>query len=212
MKLLLTSSGIRNESLATALLTLVGMPPQDIKVAVIPTALNTEPGDKGWFFAHMTRLHKLGVGQIDIVDISALPKDLWLPRLEAANVIFVSGGNPKHLMQRITQSGLRAELKRLLKSRVYVGVSAGSYAVTPEIRTQLNDVEEAMPGLGYTDFAVIAHYKNPNFPRAETRQLVEERAAGYACPVYVLDDESAVQVVDGTVEVISEGEHLLLNQ
>ncbi len=56
----------------------------DIKVAVIPTALNTEPGDKGWFIAHMTRLHKLGVGQIDIVDISALDKDLWLPRLEAA--------------------------------------------------------------------------------------------------------------------------------
>jgi dipeptidase E len=212
MKLLLTSAGIRNESLATALLSLVGMPAQDIKVAVIPTALNTEPGDKGWFFAHMTRLHKLGVGQIDIVDISALDKDLWLPRLEAANVIFVSGGNPKHLMQWINKSGLESGLKRLLEDRVYVGVSAGSYAVTPEIRTELNGVDETMPGLGYTNFNVIAHYKNPAFPRAETRELVEARAAAYAHPVYVLDDESAVQFVDGTVTVISEGEYLLLNE
>lgn len=186
------------------------MPMGDIKVAVIPTALNTEPGDKGWFVAHMTRLHKLGIGQIDIVDISALDKDLWLPRLEAANVIFVSGGNPKHLMQWITKSGLQAELKRLLESRLYVGVSAGSYVMSPAIRSQVNGTEEQMAGLEYTDFGLIAHYKNPAFPRALTRELVEERAAGYPGLVYVLDDESAVQVVDGVVTLISEGEYLTL--
>ena len=47
MKLLLTSGGMRNPTLTNALLELIGKPANEIKVAFIPTAMNTEPGDKG---------------------------------------------------------------------------------------------------------------------------------------------------------------------
>ena len=33
----------------------------------------------------------------------------------------------------------------------------------------------------------------------------EQWAAGIAGPTYAIDDETAIKVVDGTVEVISEG-------
>lgn len=212
MKLLLTSGGLRNKSLEQAFLTMAGVAVHDIRVAVIPTAMNTESGDKGWFITHLTRFQQLGVTSLDIVDISALPTDIWLPRLEAADVIFVGGGNTKHLMEWITKSGLEDSLQRLLETRLYVGVSAGSYVTTPQIRTNIHGNEETFAGLGYTNFGLIAHYKNPAFPRAQTRELVEQRAAEYDSPVYVLDDNSAVQVIDDSVTIISEGEYLLLNQ
>lgn len=74
MKLLLTSGGLRNSTLTQALLDLVNLPAEEIKVAFIPTALNVEPGDKGWVIDQFIRLRDMGIGQIDIVDISATPK------------------------------------------------------------------------------------------------------------------------------------------
>ncbi|HSX35697.1 MAG TPA: hypothetical protein VLH84_02055 [Patescibacteria group bacterium] len=73
MKLLLTSGGLRNPTLTKTLLDLVGKPANELKVAFIPTSLNTEPGDKGWAIAQLVRLQQIGVGQVDIVDVSAIP-------------------------------------------------------------------------------------------------------------------------------------------
>jgi dipeptidase E len=123
MKLLLTSSGLQNPTLIRALLDLANKPASKLKIAFIPTAMNTEPGDKSWAIAQMVRLQEMGVGQIDIVDVSAVPKKVWLPRLEESNVIFVNGGNTTHLMTCFNDSGLTTELPDLLKTRVYVGAS-----------------------------------------------------------------------------------------
>jgi dipeptidase E len=212
MKLLLTSGGLRNKSLNEAFLDLAGVPASKIKVAFIPTAGNVETGDKSWIIAHMTRLQQLGIGQLDIVDISALPKDVWLPRLQEANVIFVNGGNTKYLMKWIAKSGLQEELPKLLEDRLYVGVSAGSYVAAPDIRLSSNSIQETLNGLGYIDFWIQAHYKNPAFPLQSTLEAVKERieSKGLPRPVYVLDDESAVKVVNGKIDVVSEGEHFVL--
>jgi len=39
----------------------------------------------------------------------------------------------------------------------------------------------------------------------------EQWAAGIPGPAYVIDDETAIRVVDGTVDVISEGEWKLIS-
>ena len=49
MKLLLTSGGITNKSIADALFELVGKKPEDTALVFIPTAANVETGDKSWF-------------------------------------------------------------------------------------------------------------------------------------------------------------------
>ena len=46
MKLLLTSAGIKNKTIAKALFELVGKKPADISLVFIPTASNVEKGDK----------------------------------------------------------------------------------------------------------------------------------------------------------------------
>jgi dipeptidase E len=109
MKLLLTSNGLSNESIAKALFELVGKPVSETVVTFIPTAANVGSGDKEWFINDLYNIKRRGLKAIDIVDISALPKEVWLSRIEAADVLFFSGGNTYHLMRWLKESRL-AEL------------------------------------------------------------------------------------------------------
>lgn len=207
MKLLLTSGGLRNPTLIKALLDLAAKPVNDLKIAFIPTAMNTEPGDKDWAIAQLIRLQKMGVAQLDIVDISAIPKDIWLPRLEESNVIFVNGGNTTHLMTWFNQSGLTQELPKLLETRVYVGVSAGSYIATPNTRLNSDNTDQVLDGLHLVDFGLQAHYKSPEFPLAKSYDAVKKRAEGCPYTVYALDDQMAVKVDADKFEIVGEGEY-----
>lgn len=210
MKLLLTSGGLRNPTLCKALLDLAGKPANKLKVAFIPTAMNTEPSDKGWAIAQMTRLQKMGVAQVDIVDISAIPKDIWLPRLEESNIIFVNGGNTTHLMTCLNKSGLTELLPDLLKTRVYVGVSAGSYIATPDLRFNSDKTNKVLDGLHFVDFGLQAHYKSPTFPIAKSFEAVKERVKGCPYTVYALDDQMAVKIDGDSIEFVGEGEYVTL--
>lgn len=206
MKLLLTSGGLRNPTLVKAFLELTKKPANELKVAFIPTAMNTLPGDKGWAIAQMVRLQDMGVTQIDIVDISAVPKKIWLPRLKESNVIFVNGGNTTYLMTCFNESGLTTELRDLLETRVYVGVSAGSYIATPDLRFNSDEAAEVLKGLHLVDFGLQAHYKSPTFPLARSLAAVKKRVEGCPYTVYALDDQMAVKVDGDSIEIVGEGE------
>jgi dipeptidase E len=210
MKLLLTSGGLRNQAIVNALIDLAGKPAAELKVAFIPTAMNVEAGDKRWAIAELVRLQDMGVGQIDIVDVSAMPQDVWLPRLEQSDVLFVNGGNTTHLMTCFNNSGLADAMPDLLKTRVYVGASAGSYVATPDLRFNSDNSGVVLEGLGLVDFGVQAHYKSPNFPIAQTKEAALERVKGCPYAVYVLDDQMAVKVDGDHVEVVGDGEHLYI--
>lgn len=211
MKLLLTSGGLRNDTITSALLDLVDIEAKNIKVAFIPTGMNYENGDKSWVISQLTKLQEIGVGQIDIVDISALSKDIWLPRLEDANVIYVNGGNTTELMRCFNESGLSAIIKDLLQERVYVGVSAGSYIATPDIRlnSDPNTNDEIVDGLNLVNFGLQAHYLSTTFPIAQTKELVQQRVQGCPYDVYALDDQMAIKVDGGSMEVLGEGQYEL---
>ncbi len=211
MKLLLTSGGLRNKTLVNALLDLADLPAAELKVAFIPTALNMEPGDKAWAIDQMLRLRDLGIKQLDIVDISAVAKDIWLPRLEESNVIFVNGGNTTHLMTCFNKSGLTKEIPRLLKGRTYVGVSAGSYIATPDIRFNSDNVKTVLKGLNLVDFGLQVHLHSPKFPLAKTEEAVRKRVQGCPYIVYALDDEMAVKVDGETMEIVGEGKYIKLD-
>lgn len=207
MKLLLTSGGLRNKTLTDSLLKLSGLPASELKVAFIPTALNTEPGDKGWVIDQMLRLRDMGVGQIDIVDISAIPKEIWLPRIQESNVIFVNGGNTTHLMKCFNESGLTDEIPGLLKTRVYVGISAGSYIATPDLRFNTDNVDVVLDGLKLVDFGLQVHLNNPKFPVAKSLDAVKKRVESCPYTVYTFDDQMAIYVDGDKVEVVGEGEY-----
>jgi dipeptidase E len=219
MKLLLTSNGLSNESIAKALFDLVGKPASETAIAFIPTAMNASKSDKSWFIDDLSNIKKQEPKLVDIVDISALPKNVWLPRLESADVLFFSGGNSFHLMRWINESGLAELLPELLKTKVWAGISAGSMVTNPTLALSGKDkkiyYEETFGKVGeaalnLVPFYTRPHFNSPDFPHS-TKEYLEELAKEFPDTIYALDDNSALKVVDGKVEIVSEGEYLVLN-
>ncbi len=219
MKLLLTSAGITNDSIKKALLKLNGKPFAESKLAFIPTAANIEEGDKDWFIDDIVHCKDLGLSAIDIVDISALTREIWEKRLRAADIIVVGGGNTYYLMYWIITSGLTEIIDELLETRVYMGISAGSMVQTQnlalsqsaKIYSEYIGHEPVEHGLGNVPFHIRPHLNSPWFPLASEANI-SLRARELKEPVYAIDDNTAIQIVDGEVEIISEGTWLLLNK
>jgi dipeptidase E len=175
---------------------------------------------------------QLGWKSLGVLELTALPsieKEAWLPSLEEADALLVWGGDPLYLSYWMQQSGLTRLLPSLEKL-VYVGVSAGSMvmskifgetyhtppagtnkALTSEnivFDTPQGDISRTFAtarGAGLVDFALIPHYNNKDFPDASIPNA-EKWAAMLPAPVYAIDDQTAIKVVDGIVEVISEGQ------
>lgn len=217
MKLLLTSAGITNRQIADALEDLVGKPARAAAIAFIPTAANVEAGDKGWLIEDYARLKKLGY-TVDIVDISALPKDIWLPRLRSADVLLFGGGNTSHLMHWIRRSSLEQLLPSLLRKRVYVGLSAGSIVASAKLSlTQSKRLyAESLGtfrgdrGLGFVRFHIRPHLNSLHFPRVR-RKFLKRLAAELSERIFAIDDDTAIKVEHGRAEVLGKGKHFVFN-
>ncbi|MFA5130883.1 MAG: Type 1 glutamine amidotransferase-like domain-containing protein [Patescibacteria group bacterium] len=218
MKLLLTSNGLSNQSIANALFELTGKPASETTLVFIPTAMNVARGSKDWFINDLYNIKKQGFKFIDIVDISALPKEVWLPKIESGDVLFFSGGNNYHLMYWLKESGLFELLPELLKTRVYAGISAGSIVTNPSLAYSNSDKKEYYENhfgykddtaLNFVDFYTFPHFNSPKH-LASSRENLEKTAKETGKAVYGLDDESALKVVDGGVTVITEGDYLKL--
>lgn len=207
MKLLLTSAGIQNESLAKSFQDLAGKNRSEIKIGFIPTAANGEPGNKDWFINQYTNLYTYGFTWIDVIDFSAhnVP---WEERLAECDAVVVSGGNTFHLLNEVRESGFDLWLKKNIDEKVYVGISAGSILVTPTIKiatvepADINSIGlEDLTGLGYVDFEV-----SPHSPEVLTYQSNESYGAKTNNKLYAIDDSTGIMVVDGQVTVVTEGE------
>ena len=213
MKLLLTSAGLTNKSISSALLELTGKPFPELSLAFIPTAANVESGDKDWLIDDLTNCQKLGFKSIDIVDISALPKDVWLPRLQKADIFLFEGGNVSHLMGWVIKSGLKELLPEMLKTKVYVGISAGSMIACKSLDLAAADFlysdeigeYDKDDGLGYVDLLIRPHLNSSFFTKVNLNNL-EKLAKENPATFYALDDNSAIKIIDGEMSVISEGE------
>jgi dipeptidase E len=213
MKLLLTSAGLSNKSIINAFLELTEKPFNQLKLVFIPTAANVEKGDKDWLIDDLITCKELGFESIDIVDISAIPKDIWFPRLQDANVFFVEGGNTFHLMNWMEKSGLKEIIPEMLKNKVYVGVSAGSMIMCKNLdmstseRLYSEEIGEYKKdeGLGFVDFLIRPHLNSPYFPNVKLKNL-EEISRKLPDTFYAIDDKTAIKYEDGKISVISEGE------
>ena len=220
MKFLLTSGGLTNKSIANALIALAGKPARKTTIALIPTAANVEKGDKGWLINDLVNLKKQGFKCIDIVDISALPKSMWLPRLKTANVLFFSGGNTFHLMHWLKKSGLAKLLPKLLKTRVYAGISAGSIVAGKDLSLSSINIlyyeknlkmKRDEKALGFFDFHFRPHLNSPHFPRIRPAVLAK-MAKIVPDPTYALDDQCALKIVGKKIEIVGGGKYLVFNR
>ncbi|KRE52608.1 Type 1 glutamine amidotransferase-like domain-containing protein [Phycicoccus sp. Soil748] len=213
MKLLLTSGGITNQSIRDALVDLLGKEIADSKALCIPTAQWGHPmcgptSVRGFVsgLPPWGGMSSLGWASLGVLELTALPsigEERWVPWVLDADVLLVDGGDATYLYHWIRQSGLEALLPSLTDT-VWVGVSAGSMVTTPRIGDYFVEWPSAPDDrtLGLVDFSIFPHLDL--FP-GNSMEHAEKWAADIAGPAYVLDEESAVMVVDGAVEVVSEG-------
>jgi dipeptidase E len=223
VKLLLTSAGVKNPSIQAALVDLLGKPIEDSSALCIPTAQyghpNVGPGVMPWQFISGTSelpMVDLGWRSVGVLELTALPsidEDRWVPLVRETDVLLVAGGDALYLGHWMRESGL-ADLLPSLSDTVWVGLSAGSMVMTPRIGEDF--VGWRPPGdgddttLGLVDFSICPHVNGEGRP-GNSMAEAEAWAAGIAGPAYVVDDETAITVVDGVVEVVSEGSWTLLN-
>lgn len=216
MKLLLTSAGLANDSIADALFELTGKRPEETRLVFVPTASNVETGDKGWLIKDLLRLKKLNFKSVEITDISAVDEKIWRPSFERADVLYFEGGNTYHLMRWLDKTGLTMKLPELLKDKVYVGVSAGSMVTNPDLVLKLSQEiyeedmleTENMKGLGFVDFYFLPHLNSGKV----RRKNIKKAAVGMGKLIYALDDSSALKVVGGKVEVVGAGEWFVVGE
>ena len=126
--------------------------------------------------------------------------------VQETDVLLVGGGDPLYLCYWMRQSGL-ADLLPSLGDAVYVGLSAGSLVMAPRIGEDFVRWRPPTGGdetLGLVGFSIFPHLDHED-PPENTMADAERWAAGMSVQCYAIDDETAIQVVDGTVEVISEG-------
>jgi dipeptidase E len=216
MKLLLTSAGVRNPSIHAALLGLLGKPIVDCNALCIPTAHYGHPRGTpagAWRFINgqsgcpMCELGWKSVGVLELTALSSIGQERWEPWVREADVVLVDGGDAVYLAYWMRQSGLAALLPSLDRT-VWVGLSAGSMVMTPRVGEDFVAMKPSITGddatLGVVDFSIFPHLDYPDFPE-NTMAHAEGWAARIGGPAYAIDDQTAIKVIDGSVEVISEG-------
>ena len=240
MKLLLTSSGISNPSICDVLVDLLGKPIAESSALFIPTAIYPFPDGAGNAFQAISGTAKsplcdLGWKSVGVLELTALPsidKEVWVAKVQESDALLVWGGDPVYLSYWMKHSEL-ADLLPSLPEMVYVGVSAGSIAMASVFgetyfdppkcsgeRLSSESIVFARPegditmtlvmakGVGLVDFAIIPHVE---YDDRQDVANAEKWAGQLPVPTYAIDDETAVKVIDGTVEVVSEGHWKLFN-
>ena len=119
-------------------------------------------------------------------------------------MLLVNGGDTIYLDRWMRESGLAELLPSL--DLVYVGLSAGSLVMSPSVGDVFASWTRPVggEGLGVVDFEIFPHLDNPDLPENTTADA-ERWAAGLTGSGYAIDDQTAIKVVDGVAEVISEG-------
>lgn len=212
MKLLLTSGGVTNATIRATLDDLLGKPLADCRALVVPTAQWGHPmcgpasvrglvaaGD-GW--QHLTGLGWGSLGVLELTALRSIGEERWHPWVRDADVLLVDGGDATYLAHWVRESGLAEVLPSL--DVVWVGVSAGSMVMTPRIGDQFVEWASAPDDrtLGVVDFSIFPHLDA--FP-TNTLAHAQRWAAEIGGPAYAIDEQTAIAVVDGRVEVVSEG-------
>ena len=217
MRLLLTSAGIKNASIQDALGGILDKPIAEANALCIPTAMYGHPmvgpGTGAWRFISgqepMTPMCELGWLSVGVLELTALPsidEELWVPKVREADVLLVAGGDALYLCHWMRRSGL-ADLLPSLRETVWVGLSAGSMVMTPRIGEDFVGWTPPTGGddaLGIVDFSIFPHLDHELLPD-NSMAGAERWAADLGGPAYAIDDETAIKVVDGSAEVVSEG-------
>lgn len=216
MRLLLTSGGVSNPTIHAALVEMLDKPIDECTALCIPTAQYGHPycgpGVKPWGFvsgneeSQMTQLGWKSIGLLELTALPSIDEERWVPLVRETDVFLAAGGDALYLSHWMRESGF-ADLMPTLGNAVWVGLSGGSMVMTPRIGRAFMGWKPPVDddhALGVVDFAIYPHVDHPMLT-SNTMANAESWAATLDCPSYAIDDDTAIRVVDGAVDIVSEG-------
>ncbi|MBL8968656.1 MAG: Type 1 glutamine amidotransferase-like domain-containing protein [Spirochaetaceae bacterium] len=126
----LTSAGFENKKVGRKALEATGKRPEELKALFVPTAAVT-PRQQAILPLCLGEIRELGLKpenilEVEVADIAKLGD------IKAYDLMYVAGGDTEHLTKEMRTHGFKERIDRFLENGVYVGVSAGSIALSGE--------------------------------------------------------------------------------
>ncbi len=202
-KLLLTSTGLANQNIKNQFLQIIDKPVSQVKIIFVPTASRSEEELK-YVDESKKELLDLGIPENNIKTLN-LDKPVSFQDVEGFDVIYVCGGNTFYLLKKVRETGFDKVIIEFAKTdKLYLGVSAGSILVNPDISTagtglepDENDVGLTdLTGLNLTDVLVSPHYCE------EEKLIIDEFKKKSQYKVIPLTDNQALLIIDGETKII----------
>ncbi|WP_262852824.1 dipeptidase PepE [Mumia quercus] len=200
--LLLSSSTLHGQPyLAYARQAIVAHVPEGATVAFVPYAL----ADHDAYAAKVAEaLNPLGMSVVG-VHTARDPRGV----LDAADAVFVGGGNTFRLLATLQRTGLLPVIRERVRDRLpYVGSSAGTNLACPTIRTT-NDMPIVEPdgfaALGLVPFQINAHFLDADPASTHMGETREERLRQFLeendVPVLAMREGAWLRVSNGAAEL-----------
>lgn len=195
MKLLLTSAGFSNKKISKVFLDLFDKSAEKIHIIFIPTASRSKEEMK-YVGESRQELIDLRINRIAILN---LDHEIKKQEIENSDAVYVCGGNTFYLLKKIRESGFDKLLRDY--NGIYVGVSAGSVVVGPNIEVSApwdeNDVNLSdTTGLNIVNFAVVPHFQRKD------HSIVENLKKQAKYEIVPLTDKQAILITDNKREIV----------
>lgn len=155
MKLLLTSGGFINRKIGEKFLEILDKPANEAKVLFIPTAAIS---DEAKYYVEECKRELMEHGIIE-ANLYIYDFEYEMSEDEALtyDVIYFPDGSTSHLLSRIRESGFNSIIESMIANdKTYVGVSAGSIIMTPNISLE-NPLDTLTVGLAYLQAFLSVH-------------------------------------------------------
>jgi len=202
-KIILASN---SESVAFWKMDMFGLDKNKIKWAYITTAGNDVP-DNTYLVVNKKRLDDLG-WDYEEMDITDKNEDEVYEMLKDKDAILMQGGNTFYLLKQALACNFSKVLDRLLaEGKIYVGTSAGSYIMCPNIemtdwngtsRFNRHDMTN-LTALAKVPFQVFCHF---NRYTDDEKAKIKEQAKKSKYKVYFLEDGQAIQIEEEKITFI----------
>ena len=207
--LLLTSSGMVGTK--EEILSVLPKPADKVRVAYIITASKAQQ-DTSYVDKDRELMQNAGFN-IEDVDIEGKNKKQLMKLLQAADIIYVQGGDAFYLLKQIRKSGFNKIIGKLLrKGIIYIGVSAGSVVAGRTIETANwagNQNEKSiklmsLKGLKLVKSNIFVNYK------PEYLEMIRQKPKKIKENLRILTDEQALFVLDKKIILVGRGEAIVV--
>ncbi len=198
--MLLTSAGFENKRIGEKFVKLVDKPVQLIKVIFVPTASRTKEELK---YVEAAKKELLNFG-IKVENITALNLNHNVSYNEVKNfdVIYVCGGNTFWLLHKVRETGFDKVIKQFLNNdKLYVGVSAGSILVGPNIEIAVPFDENDIGLTNFTGLNLVKVVISPHYTVKE-KLIIDQYKKQLNCQIIPLTDRQACLVIDNQIELV----------